>query len=213
MLNKIFEIFKNYVLITGPLGMALGTFFAVVVVFVPDEIILITAGSLIPDIPTLFIYTICAGIGGYLGGIVFYLIGHKSKEFAYNFVDKYGKWLLIDRHQVEYSEKEFEKRGKLFVFWGRFLPGVKSVISIPAGIIRMDFLTYSIFSILGIYIWYSILLTLGYVLKSQIMTAFDLISKYEKIGYVIVAIIAIVYIVKMIIDSKKDGRDSGKRIS
>jgi membrane protein DedA with SNARE-associated domain len=214
MINRLLDLYRNYVLVTGPFGIMFGTFVAVVVVFVPDEIILITAGSLLPDVKTLFLYTIFACIGGYLGGLVFYFIGYKSKEFAYNFVDKFGKWLLIDRKQVEYAEAEFTKRGNLLVFWGRFLPGIKSVISLPAGISRMNLLQYSVFTIIGVYVWYGILLSLGFIFRSEISIALDLMAKYDKIAYGIIILISIVFVTKYIseIQKKKNGGDSSQRI-
>jgi membrane protein DedA with SNARE-associated domain len=207
MLEKIIEIFKNLLIVSGPLGITTGTFTAVVIVIIPCEVILITAGSLTPDWITLFWYSIFATIGGYLGGLVYYYIGYRSKDFAYSFIDKYGKWILLDRAKVEYAEQEFSKRGKMFVFWGRFFPGIKSIISIPAGIARMDLLTYSLYTIPGVHLWYSFLLILGFIFKNEINYVFDLISKYDKVAYVVLALILVLYVWKYLKNNKSKNNE------
>jgi len=210
MTEKFILIFKKIILLNGPLGILFGPWAGAFFVILPTEVVLITAGSMTTNWQTLFLYTIFAALGSYIGTTAFYFIGLKSRTYAYNFIDKFGKYLLIDKQKVENAEEKFNEKGISFIFWGRFIPAVKSVISIPAGISRMDFKIYTLYSLLGSYIWDSLMLITGFLLKTQIELAFSTVSKYEKIFLILLGIIAIIYLFKLLIINRISKRNVSK---
>jgi len=106
-------------------------------------------------------------------------------------VEKWGKYLLLDKHDLDITEKWFNKKGDMTVFVCRFIPVVRHVISIPAGMGRMNLMKFSIYTVLGACMWNTILSIAGYYLKEN----WDQIMKYSHIiDYVIVAVLAIIVI-------------------
>jgi membrane protein DedA with SNARE-associated domain len=86
--------------------------------------------------------------------------------------EKYGRVVTLNSEDIEHAQAWFNRHGHLAVFFGRLMPTVRSLISVPAGIARMPFLPFIFYSFLGTSIWTMMLLFLGYVLESQ----------YEKIS-------------------------------
>jgi len=78
-------------------------------------------------------------------------------------IHKYGKYILLNEHHYHKSEKYFEKHGAITTLVGRFIPAVRQLISIPAGIFRMNYLTFIIFTAIGAGTWNAILIAIGYI--------------------------------------------------
>lgn len=126
-------------------------------------------------------------LGSIIGSLIGYWMGAKGGR---PLVEKWGKYLLLDKHDLDITEKWFSKRGDSTVFVCRFIPVVRHLISIPAGMGKMNLLKFSIFTIIGAALWNSILCVAGYFLKDN----WDEIMKYSHIiDYVIVA--ALIFVV------------------
>jgi membrane protein DedA with SNARE-associated domain len=115
----------------------------------------------------------------------------------YKFINKCGGWLFISKNDAERAEKLFDKRGRLIVFIGRLMPGIRSLVSIPAGICKMDFKLYTIYTLAGSSIWNTLLLSSGYFLKDHYKGFLHAIESYEKVILLILcmAIAAYLFIV------------------
>jgi membrane protein DedA with SNARE-associated domain len=116
---------------------------------------------------------IATTLGGLVGCIPWYLLGRmygirRLKRLS----EKYGRVVTLNSEDIEHAQAWFNRHGHLAVFFGRLMPTVRSLISVPAGIARMPFLPFIFYSFLGTSIWTMMLLFLGYVLESQ----------YEKIS-------------------------------
>jgi len=118
---------------------------------VPSEIILPFAGYLssqgIFEFGMLLIY---ATTGSFVGSVLAYYLGLK---FGRSFLKRYGKFVLITERKLLAVERFFQKYGDVSVFLGRLLPGLRTVISVPAGIGRMDFKKFCIYTLLGSSLW------------------------------------------------------------
>jgi len=100
--------------------------------------------------------------GTTLGATLIYFI---SLKFGRKYLLKYGKYFSIDKEEIKSSEKWFRKYGNFAVFICRIIPGIRSLISIPAGITKMDFKKFLIFTFIGSLIWTSLLFFIGFVLE------------------------------------------------
>lgn len=158
--NLIIEILREKIF----LGIFLGTILEYVLPPIPSEIVLPTGGYLISfyRLGTFgLIYGIFfATIGMTMGAIFYYLL---SLYFGRKFIEKYGKKILIDKKKIEVAEKWFKKYGRFAVLIGRMVPGIRELISIPAGLLKMNLAEYISYTFIGSFVWSSILITLGYI--------------------------------------------------
>jgi len=131
--------------------------------------------------------TLGALIGAYINYALAYYLG---RPLLHKFADsKVGRLLLLSSEKVQKAEDYFQTHGKTSTFVGRLIPAVRQLISIPAGLAKMNILTFSLFTFLGAGIWNAILAFLGYIAEGQS----DLIDLYShEIGYGILGIVLIV---------------------
>jgi membrane protein DedA with SNARE-associated domain len=137
------------------LGIALG----LMVEVIPSEIVLAYGGYLISIGKISFIGAVIAGsIGGIIAQWFLYWIGRYGGR---PILDKYGKYLLIRPAHIDVAQQWFSKYGSGVIFTARFIPVVRHAISIPAGIARMSFAKFSLYTILAIIPWSILFLYLG----------------------------------------------------
>lgn len=187
----------------GAFGVFISTFIESLLAPIPSEAVLTLAGTTVDNLFVLIIFIIAASLGNYMGTLPFYLIGYKSKNFVIKFIEKYGKFFLISMNDFNIVEKKFAERGEIMIFLGRLLPGIRSVISFPAGIARMNFLKYSIYTLTGSTLWNIFLLTSGYIFKDYVTTITQILDEYEKIALIIIGLCILLFIVHRIISTRK----------
>ena len=127
-----------------------------------------------------------------------------GRAVIYKFADsKLGHLCLLNSDKIRKAEDYFNNHGKVSTFIGRLIPGIRQLISIPAGLARMPIWSFMAYTVLGAGIWNIVLAVIGYFVGDNM----DLINKYShEIGYVIVAVLCIVllfYTVKYLIKRKK----------
>lgn len=117
----------------------------------PSEIIMPFAGSLIPSGRFSLFWIAAAGaIGSTLGSWITYWLGKYGGRPA---IEKYGKYILISRHDLDAADKFFKKYGAWSTFIGRILPVFRTYISVPAGISRVNFGLFTLTSLSGSFLW------------------------------------------------------------
>ncbi len=147
---------------------------------------------------------IFATIGAIIGALVnYYLSISLGRAIIYKFADsRLGHLCLLSSDKIRQAEEYFNRKGAIATFVGRLIPGIRQLISIPAGLARMPLLPFIGFTALGAGIWNAILATIGYIVGDNM----DLINQYShEMGYIILAIIALVaiyYIIKKFIKKK-----------
>lgn len=116
-------------------------------------------------------------IGAMIGAIINYLLSlWLGRAIIYSFADsKLGHMCLLSREKVEKAEAYFNEHGKVSTFVGRFIPGIRQLISIPAGLSKMHFGWFLFYTFLGAGLWNTVLAVLGYVAHGQA----DLINEYS----------------------------------
>ncbi|MGM9745439.1 MAG: DedA family protein [Paludibacteraceae bacterium] len=135
-------------------------------------------------------------LGALIGALINYLLSlWLGRPIIYKFADsKVGRLCLLSSDKVRKAEDYFNRHGKISTFIGRLVPGIRQLISIPAGLARMNIGSFLLYTTLGAGIWNIVLALLGYVAHGQA----DLIDKYNRelsVAVVVIVAIAIVGVV------------------
>lgn len=162
----------------GWLGVAVLLVFENATGITPSEIILGLAGWMLiekHDLPPslIFLGGLYAAIGSTLGSSIAYWAARLGGR---PLVDKLAHWVRIDPAHITRVENQFHRWGMGLVLVGRVIPGVRTLISIPAGLAQMPFITFFVTTFIGAYVWCSLLIGAGYVLGHE----WALISAYLK---------------------------------
>ncbi|WP_342564857.1 DedA family protein [Paenibacillus sp. FSL R7-0345] len=144
--------------------------------FVPAELVLPLAGYWVYLGDMKLVLTILAGtVGGTFGPLTLYAIGRFGGR---PFIEKYGKYIFIRPHHLVASDRFFEKYGSGVAFYGRFIPGVRTLISVPCGMAKMNVLKFSLYTFLAMLPITSLYVYLGYKLGSQWEHVDEIIKPY-----------------------------------
>lgn len=150
---------------------------------VPSEAVMPFAGFLIAEGKfTFFWVVLISTIASLVGSAISYAIGFFCEETV---VHRYGRFLLLDKEELDATRRFFDKYGEATVFISRFIPVVRHLISIPAGFARMNFLRFYFFTAIGAGLWNAFLAYTGFYLKSN----WETVMKYSKIIDVFVLLI------------------------
>lgn len=150
-------------------------------------------------------------LGADVGATINYLAGwYLGRPIIYKFANsKWGHLCLLNQEKVEKSERYFEKHGMVATITGRLLPGIRHLISIPAGLSRMNYWKFLLYTTIGAGAWHSILALLGhymhaFVPEEQLNEKILEYGEYIKFGLIILVIIACLYfLLKWYIKKKK----------
>jgi membrane protein DedA with SNARE-associated domain len=156
---------------------------------IPSEAVMPFAGFLIVTGQFTFTGVIIAStLGSIVGSLASYAMGYYGGK---PFIEKFGKFLLLDTHDLEITERFFAKHGELTIFVSRFIPVIRHLISIPAGLGKMNLLKFSVYTILGAGLWNAFLTYVGFKLKSN----WTEVMKYSHtIDIVVVAVLGLAFL-------------------
>ncbi len=161
---------------------------------IPSELIMPLAGFTIGQGKMAFVPAVAAGvIGTMLGALPWYYIGSYLGETRLkNWLDRYGKWLGISGEEIDKAQRWFYRHGTKAVFFGRLVPGVRTLISVPAGFSRMRFGKFLVYSTLGTLAWVLLLTFAGYLLGDNYELVEEYLGPVSKVvlGLILVAGIA-----------------------
>ena len=112
----------------------------------------------------VFLVVLCASVGACIGALVnYYLARYLGRPLVYRFAEsRFGHMCLIDSAKIEKAERYFDEHGAVGTFFGRLVPAVRQLISIPAGLARMSLGRFLLYTTLGASIWNSILAGMGW---------------------------------------------------
>jgi membrane protein DedA with SNARE-associated domain len=162
----------------GYVGIALLMFVENLFPPIPSELIMPLAGFTARATPDRLNVTgvFFAGLlGSVAGALVWYYPGKfLGEKRLKSWADKYGKWITVSSKDITKAKRWFESQGSKAVFIGRVIPGVRTLISVPAGISNMHLLPFLFYTTLGSAAWVGLLTYSGYVLGSQ----YELVDKY-----------------------------------
>jgi membrane protein DedA with SNARE-associated domain len=192
----------NFVIQTISNAGYLGIFFLMTaesaLIPIPSEIIMPFSGYLVSIGKLNPVLTILAGsIGNLVGSLVAYVIGVKLGR---EFISKYGKYVLLKKSHLDWTESYFKKYGDRSTFVSRLLPAIRTYISLPAGIAKMNRKKFAIYTFAGSVIWSTMLTYVGMTLGEE----WTKIRHYS--DYIDGAAVAGIAIVIIIIIKKKVGK-------
>lgn len=182
---------------SGYLGVAFLMFLETVFPPIPSEVIMSVAGVAAARGDLTLSGVIGAGTAGaMLGNIVWYLAARALGIIRLKpLIERYGRWITMDWEEVEKAERWFRHNGTFFVFLGRMLPTVRSLVSVPAGLLKMRFKTFLIASTIGTLGWTSALAFAGYKLRERFAEVDQWIGP---ISNAILATLVIAYVWRLI---------------
>jgi membrane protein DedA with SNARE-associated domain len=169
----------------GYLGIALLMVVENAVPVIPSELILPFAGFLASDGDLDLVGALLASTAGSTAGAAgWYVIGRRwGSRGVTRFVSRHGVWLLLDVHDVRKAETWFANHKRRSTFFGRLVPGVRSLISIPAGVTGMRPLPFLASTVAGSALWNGILIGAGYLLAGAYHQAADTVGPIGSIVF------------------------------
>lgn len=181
----------------GEWGVALMLFVETVFPPIPSEVILPLAGFLAgAGRMNLVLVLVLATLGSYVGALVLYWLG---RVIGFERTVRWlGKLPLVDEDDFRTAADWFHRHGRSAVFFGRFVPIVRSLISLPAGADRMHLGTFSVFTIIASGIWNSALVLLGAAFGTQYEKVEQYTEWIDRVLYVAIAVVVVTFVVRRV---------------
>lgn len=194
MLDWITNIMDSW----GYLGIILLMFLENIFPPIPSELVMPLAGFTASQDKLNIAFVIGAGtVGSVLGALPWYYAGfYLGEERLKNWADKYGKWLTVRRKDIEKSSKWFSKHCGKAVVLGRLVPGIRTLISMPAGIHQMNLVKFLLYTALGAGFWVAVLAIAGYKLGENYQRVEQYVGPASLIILVAVVIYAIIWVMR-----------------
>ena len=190
---------KNSAIAYLTIGLAM--FLENIVPPIPSEIIMPLGGFFVYQQKlNFYILVICGLLGTILGSLPWYYLGKLVNEKRLsNFLDKKGKYLGISSNDLNKSKRWFDKYGVPLVFWGRLVPGIRTLISVPAGIELMPLRKFLIWTTLGSFIWVVLLTYAGYLFGENYLIIETYLEKIKYFVKPILILIVLYFFIKLLI--------------
>ena len=165
---------------------------------IPSELIMPLAGFTVAKGEMNFTLADLAGVvGTILGALPWYYAGKLvGEERLKGLADKYGKWITVSSQDIDKSTRWFNRYGNKAVLFGRLVPGVRTLISLPAGLSEMPIVPFLIYSTLGTTAWVMLLTFLGYVLGDHYELVEQYLDPVSKIVLVVLIVAFVVWVVR-----------------
>lgn len=194
MIEQVSTLIIHLIQSTGYLGIFLLMTVESALIPLPSEITMPFSGFLVSKGDLSFPLVILTGaFGNLIGSLIVYALGYFLEEtIILSLVDKYGKFLLLTRHEYEESISWFRKYGEKIAFFSRLLPGIRTFISLPSGFSEMNIIRFSIYSFLGSLIWSTFLTFIGFYLGRNWNYLEEYYRKFE-IGIALLLVLAVLF--------------------
>ena len=168
---------------------------------IPSEVILTLGGFMTSKDGinmSLFGVIMYSTFGSMIGAIILYYVGYVfNKDRLLKIVrSKVGKILCLKESDIVKSDSSFNKNGDLTVLYCRFIPIVRSLISIPAGVNKMKFSIFLLYTFIGSLIWNTVLVSLGKLVGENYMVVAGVFSKYSKVILILLICLIVYKIIK-----------------
>lgn len=188
MLEHLSGLIIQMIQSTGYVGVFILMTLESALIPIPSEVTMPFAGFLAQQGHLSLIGVVLAGaVGNLIGSLIAYAAGFYLEEhIILSFIDKYGKFLLIRRHEYEKAVMWFRRYGNSVVFFSRLLPAIRTFISLPAGLAQMNIWKFSLYTFVGSLLWSGFLAYIGFYLGSKWQSIHPYFSKLQ---YLIAALL------------------------
>ncbi|WP_417307404.1 DedA family protein [Devosia sp.] len=164
---------------------------------IPSELIIPFAGFAAGQGDLNFIGVVLAAtLGSMLGMVPWYFIGRAfGLERVKWLADKFGRWFAFNADEIDLAARIFLRWGKPIVMVGRLFPIIRTLISVPAGLAKMNIITFTIFSAIGMLIWNTVLVTAGLLLHEH----YHLVESWlDPLTLVVLVVVVGVYLFRVV---------------
>jgi membrane protein DedA with SNARE-associated domain len=174
----VFEWITKVIGRLGYTGVALLTFLENLLPPIPSELVIPLAGYAAAEGDMrLSLMIVAATAGSLVGATIWYVVGRSVGEARLRaLIGRHGKWLTLSQKDLDRAQIWFHDHGNTAVFLGRLLPGLRTFVSVPAGLARMPLPSYLAYSTLGTVLWTTALAYAGVVLQSNVGVVGDYIN-------------------------------------
>jgi membrane protein DedA with SNARE-associated domain len=202
----MFDWITGFVVRSGYVGVLLLMLAENVVPPIPSELIMPLAGFTAARGQLSLVLVILAGTAGsLLGAVLWYYVGRRlGSERLKRLTARHGRWLTLSPDDVDRADDWFRRHGARAVFFGRLIPTVRTLISVPAGIAGMPLPRFLAWSVLGTGLWTALLAGAGYLLQSQ----YERVSDYLNPVSTVVVVLIIGWYLYRVVTFRSAGRDT-----
>ena len=178
---------------SGYLGIGFLMFLETLFPPIPSEVIMPVAGVAAGQGKLSYALVVASGTAGAMLGNIFWYLAARALglDRLHPFIDRWGRWLTITWPEVQRADRWFRSHGLIFVFLGRLVPTVRSLVSVPAGLLHMQFRRFLVASTLGTAAWTALLASAGFKLGENYDRIDDVLGP---ISTSIVAVLVVGYI-------------------
>ena len=164
---------------------------------IPSEVVLPFAGFLVASGTfSLWGAAAVATLGNYAGSLLLFWIGISGGRWI---LDRYGTYVLIHKQDIDTGEKWFGRHGSKAVFFGRLMPIVRTFISLPAGVNKMDLKKFSVYTLLGALPWNFLLIYAGYKAGQN----WDSFKPYFHIFDIVIGVVVVLLVIWYIVKKRR----------
>ncbi|RLQ91089.1 DedA family protein [Falsibacillus albus] len=203
LMNSLDSLILDAISSLGIWGIFFGMLVESACIPLPSEVIMLFGGFLVGNGQLSFWSVIFAGVfGNLIGSILIYWVGKKGGR---PFIEKYGKYVLLNQNHVKKSEAWFDKYGSAATFFGRILPVIRTFISLPAGMANMKMSKFITFTFLGCIPWNMVLVYMGVKLGENWETAQSYMKPVTYLIFGAVILLGLWWVFKLI-KSRKAAR-------
>ncbi len=201
-IERIFFFLKDIISAMGYFGIGGAMLIESACIPLPSEMTLPLAGFMVADGRIdLWLANLAVAIGSMIGSTLAYIVGYYGGR---PFILKYGKYFFVSEEHFYKADSTFKKYGSAAVFFGRLLPVIRTFISLPAGIARMDFKKFFIYSLIGMLPWNFVLIFLGFKMGSNYETVVrPIFKKFEYVVIIAIVLVILFFIFKAVFHRNK----------
>ncbi|MBI3619853.1 DedA family protein [Candidatus Roizmanbacteria bacterium] len=199
-MNEIITFFTHFIIGIIEKSGYLGVFTLMAaesaLITIPSEVTMPFAGFLASaGKMNLYLVILTGALANLFGSLLAYALGWWGEEHLIrSLIKKYGKYVLVSEHEYDRSERWFRRYGEKIVFFSRVLPIVRTFISLPAGIAKMNLLRFSIFTFLGSLIWSAFLTYIGFMLGKNWHSIEGVYRQFEYLIVICVFLLGLYYV-------------------
>jgi len=195
-LGPIVTFIVDFIEGAGYLGIFVAMTVESALIPLPSEIVMPFAGFLVSDGKLNFWLVVASGAAGNLvGSLAAYAIGfYLAEHVIENLIEKYGKFILLTKSDYLKAKAYLQKWGDMVVFGSRLLPGVRTVISLPAGLAELPLFKFCILTLVGSFIWSAVLTYFGLIFGANWQVLRPIFQKFDFLIVAGIIILLVIYI-------------------